>query len=103
MIRKRRGNGRRSKVADHKTAVTVALIGAAATLLAAIAGGLFGFFSSSDNNSASGKQPEPLTRPELFIRTVSLAQGRGEIAVTVTGVARDIPAGASVYVIVKPD
>lgn len=97
MVRRRRVNGRPAKTSDRGTAIKVALIGSAATLLAAAVTGIFALFSGSDNGEPN--TPEP---GKPVILTVSFAQTRTEETVVVKGMAQNIPAHESVYVVAAP-
>ena len=92
MAKRNRRSGERGGSADRKTAIRVAFIGAAATLLAAIIGGLFVLLSGSAGSPQS----------ELTIRSVSFAEAVGKETITVTGVAQGLAAGEAVYAMARP-
>lgn len=94
-----RGDGSR-KATEHKTAIRVAYIGAAATLLAAVIGGVFVLASTSGQGSSGNSNPGG--QPDLAILSVSFDRMQTEEIVNVTGVARNIPTYETVYAVAKP-
>jgi hypothetical protein len=101
MARRLKGGGKPAETGDGKTAIKVAFIGGAATLLAAIIGGLFVLFSGTGGgNSTSGG---PANNPESVILAVSFAQTQAKETVIVKGEAQDIPTGEAVYAVATPE
>ncbi len=111
MATRRKGSGRPAEAGDGKTAIRVALISGAATLLAALTGGLFVLFSgtgdgtsASSNSSASPYVSIDSPRGSLIpaITSVSFAESQAKEIVIVKGVARDIPPGEALYAVASP-
>jgi hypothetical protein len=97
--RKRTDDSRQAT--ERKTALRVAYIGAAATLSAAIIGGIFAFVSSS-NHGPTGSHSYGHSQADLAILSVSFGQVGTKEIISVTGVARNVPAQLSVYAVAKP-
>jgi hypothetical protein len=103
--RKRTDNSRQAT--ERKAALRVAYIGAAATLSAAIIGGIFVLVSSSNHDSPgngipTGSYSYGSSPAELAILSVSFGQVGTREIISVTGVARNVPAHLSVYAVAKP-
>jgi hypothetical protein len=103
--RKRTDDSRQAT--ERKTALRIAYVGAAATLSAAIIGGIFALVSSSNHGSSgngipTGGHSYRSSQADLAILSISFGQvGTSEI-ISVTGVARNVPAHLSVYAVAKP-
>jgi len=90
---------------ERKTALRVAYIGAAATLSAAIIGGIFAWVSSSGHGPPGiphGSHSYGPSQADLAILSVSFGQVGTSEVISVTGVARHVPAQLSVYAVAKP-
>jgi hypothetical protein len=90
---------------ERKTALRVAYIGAAATLSAAIIGGIFAWVSSSGHGPPGiphGSHSYGRSQADLAILSVSFGQVGTSEVISVTGVARNVPAQLSVYAVAKP-
>ena len=103
--RKRTDDSRQAT--ERKTALRVAYMGAGATLLAAIIGGIFALVSSSNHGSPgngipTGHYSYGSGQADLAILSVSFGQVGTREIISVTGVARNVPAHLSVYAVAKP-
>ena len=79
--------------AGRKTAYRVAFIGAAATLSAALLAVFIPMLIGGGQQSDTGT---------FAVLSISFDQKSGEEVVTVTGIARNIPPGATLYAMAKP-
>ena len=91
---KRQGGGTPDGRGERKTAIRVALIGAIATVLAAIIGGVFALNQTTPVSQSI--DPKQL----LAVRAVSFAAIRGTETITVTGIAKNL--GGEIYAVAMP-
>jgi hypothetical protein len=102
MAKRSKSSGRAGEASESATAIRVALIGGAATLLAAIVGGVF-VLSSGTGNSSSVSSSSSLGLEQLpSILTVSFANSHTKEIVIVKGVAQDIPSNEALYAVATP-
>jgi hypothetical protein len=106
MVKRRKSSGRAGEAGDGTTAIRVALISGAATLLAAIIGGLFVLFpgtgDSPSASSSSSASPHFGLGQLPSILTVSFANSHTKEIVIVKGVARDISPTEALYAVATP-
>ncbi len=93
MAKRNRRSGERGGSADRKTALRVAFIGAAATLL--ISGNHRGLFVLLFGSAGSPQS-------ELTIRSVSFAEALGKETITVAGTTQGLVASEAVYAMARP-
>ena len=111
-VANRRDRGRKRvddsrQAVERKAALKVAYIGAAATVLAAIIGGIFVLASvashgSPGNGIPTGSYTYGNSHTDLGILSVAFGQVGTREIISVTGIARNVPADLSVYAVAKP-
>jgi hypothetical protein len=101
MARRLKGAGRPAETSDGKTAIKVAFISGAATLLAAMVGGLFVLFSGSGGGNSTNSGPT--SAPEPVILAVSFAHTQAKEIVIVKGTSQNIPTGEAIYAVATPE
>ena len=108
MVAKRDRGRRRTddsrRATEPKTALKVAYVGAAATLVAAIIGGVFAWVSSSHDSPSipNVSYSYGSSQAQLAILSVSFGQVDDREVIGVTGVAYHVPHDQAVYAVAKP-